>query len=394
MEAGARLPDPSPEEIALSRALRTQIDAEISAHGGFLPFERYMDLALYTPGYGYYVASARQFGPRGDFITAPEISPLFGACLAIQCAATLESLGEGIIIEFGGGSGRMAASVLSTLRRQGVWPVDYAIVELSPHLRARQRQHLVHIDPELAARVQWWQAQPESPRAGIVIANEVVDALPVTLFEATDAGIYERGVGGGPAQDLHWATNPAAATLVRTVRDCLGQQGQAPGFRYRSEVNPRQAVWLADLARFIRRGVVILSDYGYPRHEFYHPSRDTGTLQCHYRHHVHNDVFWYPGLQDITASVDFSALAQAAVAAGFELRGYADQANFLLSSGITDRLAEQKFNDTGAQYRAAQAVKTLLLPQAMGARAKFMSLSVDYPGPVTGYLLRDDRHRL
>ncbi|MGH8598439.1 MAG: SAM-dependent methyltransferase, partial [Gammaproteobacteria bacterium] len=229
---------------------------------------------------------------------------------------------------------------------------------------------------------------------GVVIANEVIDALPVTVFECRDGGIFERGVCFERASGLQWATRSAGAALACAVEARVTEPVRASHILYRSEINFRQATWLADLARFLSSGVVILADYGYPGHEYYHADRRDGTLQCHYRHRVHNDVFWHPGLQDITASVDFTALAGAATSAGFEVRGYADQANYLLSSGITDSLAEQVLRGIDAQYRAAQAVKTLLLPQAMGTRAKFMSLSVNYGGPITGYLLRDDRHRL
>ncbi len=388
-----RLPDPSDDEIALSRELGVLIAAEIALADGFLPFDRFMDLALYAPAFGYYVAAAPKFGIHGDFVTAPEISPLYGACLANQCAVALTALGDGIIMEFGGGSGRMAASILTTLRERGIWPIDYVIIELSPILRERQRQYLNATVPELAGRVQWWQAQPASPQRGVVIANEVIDALPVTLFERSGAGIHERGVDGGSGRELQWAKRAGSDTLCRAVTACFDSHSALSGL-YRSEINLRQAIWLADLTRFITRGVVLVADYGYPRSEYYHPDRNAGTLQCHYRHRVHNDVFWYPGLQDITASVDFSALADAAADAGFEVRGFADQANFLLSNGITERLAELSGADQGTQYRATQAVKTLLLPQAMGTRAKFMSLSLNYDGPITGYELRDERHRL
>ncbi|MSR13992.1 MAG: SAM-dependent methyltransferase [Gammaproteobacteria bacterium] len=390
MEVTTRLPDPSPEQVALSRILGTRIDAEIARGGGFLPFDRFMDLALYAPGLGYYVAHADQFGANGDFVTAPEISPLYGAALAAQCALTLEALAEGMIIEFGGGSGRMALAILKELRRRGVWPVDYAIVELSPALRELQRETLSAADPAIAACVRWWQTQPESPTVGVVIANEVIDALPVSVFECADNELYECGVGKASC-GFEWLLRAAPSGLAQEI---ALRVGPAPQSRYRSELNLRQAVWLADLKRFLSRGVAIIADYGYPRHEYYHPDRSEGTLQCHYRQRVHSNVFWYPGLQDITASVDFSALAEAATTLDFEVRGYADQASYLLSSGITERLAELATADALVQYRAAQAVKTLLLPQAMGTRVKFMSLSRDYSGPISGYLVRDDRHRL
>jgi SAM-dependent MidA family methyltransferase len=393
VEVIARLPDPGPEEVARSRDLCARIDAEIARGDGFLPFDRFMELALYTPGLGYYVAQMRQFGAQGDFLTAPEISPLFGAALAEQCRLTLNILGEGRIIEFGGGSGRMAASVLSALRDQGVWPIDYAIVELNPALRERQRETLLATDPALAERVQWWQGPPEMPCVGVVIANEVIDALPVSAFELRADSVQERGVSVTSGEGYRWTTRPASLALIDEINTRM-HAAESPLLPYRSELNLRQTLWLADLRHFLQRGVVMLADYGYVGRDYYHPERTDGTLQCHYRHHVHSDPFWFPGLQDLTASVDFSALAQAATDAGFEVRGYTEQTSYLLSTGITERLAALDGYAPDVRYRAAQAVKTLLLPQAMGARVKFMSLSIDYVGPVCGYQLRDERHRL
>ncbi len=391
MKVSTRLPDPSPEEVAISRALVARISSELDA--GFLPFDRFMELALYAPGLGYYVAGAQKFGPAGDFVTAPELSPLFGACVARQCAETLRATAGGII-EFGGGSGRLAVSVLRALAAQGLPAVNYAIVELSPELRARQYAHIEATAPEVLAQVQWWQGPPRATWTGVILANEILDALPVTRFEIASGGVLECGIGLDAAGQLEARTRPAGATLSSEVIAALAHPTQAYGTGYRSEINFAQRAWLADLPNFLRRGVVILADYGYPRAEYYHPDRTDGTLQCYYRHRVHADPLWWPGVQDMTAAVDFTAVANAAVAAGFEVAGFAEQAQYLLATGITELLAQVGEHAPAALHRATQAVKTLLLPEAMGTRVKFMTLARNYTGPIVGYTLRDARHRL
>jgi SAM-dependent MidA family methyltransferase len=393
MKVAARLPDPSPDEIAVSRKLAARLRAEILAADGFISFERFMELALYAPGLGYYVAGAHKFGAAGDFVTAPELTPLFGACLAEQCSATLQSLGGGII-EFGGGSGRLAVSVLSALRDLGVRDVKYAIVELSPELRARQRAYIETMAPELLRDLEWWQGPPTNPWDGVVIANEVIDALPVVRFEIAYDGVHECGVGLDAAGNFEWRLRRMSAALLAEVTRVMPGPLAQVRTGYRGEINLRQRAWVSDLRSFLRRGVVLLADYGYPRAEYYHPDRDDGTLQCYYRHRVHADPLWYPGVQDMTAAVDFSAVADAAIAAGFEVAGFAEQAQYLLACGITEKLAAVGNENAGIRYRATQAAKTLLLPQEMGTRLKFMTLTREYAGPVVGYSFRDARYRL
>jgi SAM-dependent MidA family methyltransferase len=391
MKFPTRLPDPSPEEVAISRTLVARITNELDK--GFLPFDRYMELALYAPGLGYYVAGAQKFGPAGDFVTAPELSPLFGACLARQCAEALRATGGGII-EFGGGSGRLAVSVLRALAEKGMTAVNYAIVELSPELRARQHAYIEATAPEILAQVQWWQGPPRVAWGGVILANEILDALPVTRFEIASDGVLECGIGLDAAGQLEARTRPAGAALSKEVIAALAHPTQAYGTGYRSEINFAQHAWLADLPNFLQRGVVILADYGYPRAEYYHPERTDGTLQCYYRHRVHADPLWWPGVQDMTAAVDFTAVADAAIAAGFEVAGFTEQAQYLIATGITELLAQVGEQAPAALHRATQAVKTLLLPEAMGTRVKFMTLTRDYTGPIVGYTLRDARHRL
>lgn len=393
MKGEARLPDPGADAAAFSAQLLARIRTEIEAGGGFLPFERFMELALYAPGLGYYVGGAHKFGTAGDFVTAPELSPLFGACLAEQCAAALAAGGQGII-EFGGGSGKLAASVLAALAAQGYRDVSYAIVELSPELRERQQAWLMRTVPGLCSRVEWWQGPPATPWTGAVLANEILDALPVACLEWRAGQWREVGVAQGEASvPLRLASRPASPDLqaLATARLQAVQASLPDG--YRTEFNRRQAAFMADLSHFLASGVAVLADYGYPRHEYYHPDRSSGTLQCHYRHLVHSDPLWAPGLQDITASVDFTAVAEDAEAAGWEVAGFTEQAQYLMACGITDKLQQQLAADA-APERELQAVKRLLLPQEMGTRVKLMTLTRDYAGTLVGYTLRDARHRL
>ena len=393
MKGEARLPDPGPDAAAFSARLSMRIKAEIDAANGFLPFDRYMELALYAPGLGYYVGGAAKFGAAGDFVTAPELSPLFGACLAEQCAAALAAGGRGVI-EFGGGSGKLAASVLTALAAHGYREVPYAIVELSPELRERQRAWLQQSAPELSTRVEWWQGPPPQPWTGTVLANEILDALPVSCLEWRAGQWHEMGVchhveAGG----LRLTSRPAPHDLANLMNIRLADYAHDLAEGYRTEVNLRQAAFLADLSRFLAEGTAVLADYGYPRSEYYHPDRSSGTLQCHYRHLVHDDPLWAPGLQDITASVDFTAVAEEAEAAGWEVAGFTEQAQYLMACDITQKLQQHLSADDGSA-RELQAVKRLLLPQEMGTRVKLMTLARNYGGSITGYSLRDARHRL
>ena len=393
MKGEARLPDPGADAAAFSAQLQARIRAEIDAANGFLPFDRYMELALYAPGLGYYVGGAHKFGAAGDFVTAPELSPLFGACLAEQCAAALAAGGTGVI-EFGGGSGKLAASVLAALAEHGYRDVPYAIVELSPELRERQRAWLAATVPALCTRVEWWQGPPAQPWTGTVLANEILDALPVTCIEWHGGAWLEVGIShDARSGNLALVKRPASSTLqaLATARARPAQESLPDG--YRTEINRRQAAFIADLSHFLARGVAVFADYGYPRQEYYHPDRSSGTLQCHYRHLVHGDPLWAPGLQDITASVDFTAVAEDAEAAGWEVAGFTEQAQYLMACGITDKL-QPRLAAGDAAERELQAVKRLLLPQEMGTRVKLMTLARDYTGTVPGYTLRDARHRL
>jgi len=390
MESRPSLPEPDADELAHLAQVRAYLDAALDAAGGHLSFERYMDIALYAPGLGYYVAGARTFGRDGDFVTAPELSPLFGATLARQCEEVLAQTG-GAIVEFGGGSGRLAAALLAELAARDALPDTYAIVELSPALRERQRVTIADAAPAALSRVRWLTDAPVAPLDGIVIANEVLDALPVRLFAREQGVDYERGVTRDADGALTWTRWPADPALAAAIAECFAPAA-APA-DYVSEVNLRAATWLADLPRFLRRGVALLIDYGDTRHERYHPQNDGGSLRCYYRHRVLDDPLRHPGLQDITASVDFTRVAEGAAAAGFDVLGYATQASFLLACDIEGCL-QARLAVAGDHARLALAARILLLPQEMGTRCKVMALGRDHAAPLGGFRLRDERHRL
>lgn len=390
MESRPSLPEPAADELAHIAKVRARIVAAIDEADGRLSFERYMDLALYAPGLGYYVAGARSFGRDGDFVTAPELSPLFGATLAHQCAEVLARTG-GSILEFGGGSGRLAAALLGELAAQDALPDSYCLVELSPALRARQRETIAARVPAALSRVRWLTDAPATPIAGIVLANEVLDALPVRLYARIAGEDFERGITHDRGGALSWTRWPADAALAAAIAQCFAPASSPAD--YVSEVNLRMRTWLADLPRFLRRGVALLIDYGDARHERYHAHNDGGSLRCYFRHRVLDDPLRHPGLQDITASVDFTRAAEDACDAGFTVQGYTTQASFLLACGIEEIL--QAGQDAPDAYaRRALEARILLLPQEMGTRCKVLALGRDYALPLRGFRLRDERHRL
>ncbi|GBE10323.1 hypothetical protein BMS3Bbin12_00179 [bacterium BMS3Bbin12] len=388
-----QLPIPDPETAARSAALLARVSERIAARGGPIPFAEYMELVLYAPGLGYYAGGLRKFGAEGDFVTAPEIAPLFSRCLARQCAEVLAELGGGEILEFGAGSGAMAAGILGELRGLGCEPERYGILEVSGELRARQRETLAALVPGELGRVQWLDRLPESPLRGVVLANEVLDAMPVERFRIVPDGVHELQVDR-EGERLIWAEGPAGGRLAATVERLQQDLPEplAPG--YSSEVNPTFEPWLAGVADVLDAGAVLLIDYGYPRHEYYHPERATGTLMCHYRHHAHSDPLILPGLQDITAYVDFTAVAQAGVDAGLRLAGYTTQAHFLLGAGLTELLADSDPTDVRRHLALTQQVKTLTLPGEMGERFKALAFTRGFDAPLAGFALRDLRDRL
>ena len=375
------LPVPDREALAVSQELSTRIAAEIARHGGWLSFARYMEMALYEPGLGYYSNPGQVFGAAGDFVTAPELTPLFGATLARQVSPWLKDpalAGSGqVVLEVGGGSGMLAAQLLNALDNVGHHEVRYLILELSAERREHQRQTLKSLAPGLMDRVGWLDTFPES-FAGVVVANELLDAMPVQLFEwqaDAEADLQEMGVAWVDGQ-FAWAPRPADSVLTETVtalRNRLGPEGVQWHSPYRSEICPAQQAWMRTLADCMTAGVVMLLDYGFAEPEYYHPQRDQGTLMCHYRHRSHADPFLWPGLSDITAHVDFTALARAATAEGFSLVGYTSMAAFLLNAGLLDELADLPREPESFWFAQAQAVQQLISEAEMGELFKVIA---------------------
>jgi SAM-dependent MidA family methyltransferase len=362
----ATLPAPDAQGLAASRALLERIEAELARAGNWISFARYMELALHEPGLGYYAGGARKFGAGGDFVTAPELTPLFGRALARQVAELLQP-GESVL-EFGAGSGALAASILEELS------VPYVILETSAELKDRQRQRL-------GESARWLEQLPRDFR-GVILANEVVDAMPVHALAWTDAGIRERGVCANEGQ-LAWCDRAAQGPVLSEAAR-IPVQVPPPG-RYESELAMFARLWMRSLGRLLARGALLVIDYGFPEREYFHPQRSMGTLACHYRHRVHGDPFFLPGLQDITAHVDFSALAQAATGAGLEVLGYTSQAQFLVNCGITELLERENPEDAKRYLPAAAAVQKLLMPTEMGELFKVLAVGRGVPGALKGF---------
>lgn len=368
--------DPAALEIAAR--LRAHLQQSVAEGEGFLPFVDYMQAALYAPGLGYYVNGAHKLGEGGDFVTAPELSPLFGETLATWLAPVLHDDlgGRGTLLEFGAGSGRLAGDVIATLRELGIAWERYWIIEVSPDLRARQQAHLeATLEPQEYRRVAWLDALPETPLRGVVLANEVLDALPVELFRWRDGRVWQAGItldaDGAPGL----AEREAPAPLAESVARLEAEYGPWPE-GYLSEWRPAQAAWLNALADCLEQGVAVIVDYGFPRAAYYAPERHQGTLVGYYRQQMIQDPLAHPGLMDLTASVDFTGVAEAADATGLEVLAYAGQGEFLLGAGLPQRFEARvgSGEDARLTMQAAQAVRMLTLPGEMGERFQVMAL--------------------
>ena len=396
LPASGTLPAPPAHAADVSRVLARRIADAIGRAGGWIGFDRYMQMALYEPGLGYYAAGSRKFGPGGDFVTAPELSALFGECLAGQCAHWFESTAASIV-EFGAGSGALAVQLLAALHQLGATPDSYRIVELSAQLRQRQRELLAERVPALLERVVWLDQLPQRIE-GVIVANEVLDAMPVRMFRWRDDAVFERGVACVPGADgFAFADRPADEAFARRVRRALAQawgDGDQPGGDYVSEIGEQGESWVETVGARLERGAMLLVDYGFPRAEYYHPQRATGTLQCHYRHRVHGDPFLWPGLQDITAHVDFTAVHRAARRAGLTPLGYNSQARFLLDCRLLDRLASRPRDDARQWARNAQAAQLLLSEAEMGELFKAIAFGREVPDDAPGFATRDRRDAL
>jgi SAM-dependent MidA family methyltransferase len=412
------LPAPDEDSLAHSAALIAQIEHEIDAAGGWLPFSRFMELALYTPGLGYYSGASVRFGRRpedgSDFVTAPELTPLFAHTIARPVAESLIGSGTREIFEFGAGTGKLAAGLLETLDKWSV-PVDrYTIVDLSGALREQQRQTLVARVPALADRVQWIDQLPEQFN-GVLVGNEVLDAMPVRLHVRgterwLERGVVRAGASGAAALNGHhgahlldwlrehggqapfaWEDRPAPhdETLLSVLDAIEADEG------FVTESHEAARAFTRTLCEKLGRGVILLLDYGFPEREYYHPQRIEGTLMCHYRHRAHGDPFVYPGLQDITSHVDFTGIAQAGIDAGADLLGYMTQGRFLLNSGLADALTPFDPRDTNVFLPAANAVQKLVSEAEMGELFKVIAFGkgVD-PDAVTAFVSGDRSHTL
>lgn len=363
------LPAPTAEAAAASAALAAAIRAEIEARGP-IDFSRYMRHALYAPGLGYYAGGAAKFGAAGDFVTAPELGDVYARCVADASAPVLRETG-GDFVELGAGSGAFAADALLALAACDAAPARYRILETSADLRERQAARIAASAPAHLGRVEWLDAPPEAPWDGVLFANEVVDALPAERFVRNDDGVFVEAVAwrdAGFRSVLRAATDDERATIEALA----AETGPWPR-PYRSEWLPSLAPWVATVTATLRRGAALFVDYGYPRRERYLPERRDGTLVCHYRHRAHDDPFVHLGLQDITTFVDFTALAEAGVAAGLELAAYLPQSAFLFASGLPERFADSASLSELQRYKLSAEVKRLTLPGEMGEKFKVMA---------------------
>jgi SAM-dependent MidA family methyltransferase len=378
------LPVPSADALAHSQRVAAHLRSLIAAAGGWVPFSRYMEAALYAPGLGYYAAGAAKFGAAGDFVTAPELTPLFGRTLAHAIAPVLAAT-DGEVLELGAGSGKLAADVLGELERLGALPAHYAILDVSADLRERQQAALTRAVPHLAERVQWLDALP-ARFTGVILGNEVLDALPAEMVHWTDAGPQVRGVVAA-GDDFAWQDRPIADPVLRARAEALDRVPD-----YVSEINLAADALIASLAASLDRGLILMIDYGFAASEYYHPQRHMGTLRAHYRHHALDDPFYLPGLCDLTAHVDFSAVAHAGMAAGLTLAGFTSQASFLLNSGLTELLMQTPPTDAAAYLPQANAVQRLVSPAEMGELFKVIGLARGEVPPLAGFARGDRQH--
>ncbi|MBN4050469.1 SAM-dependent methyltransferase [Gammaproteobacteria bacterium AH-315-M22] len=392
-------PQPSSDAMAHSEALVKVIKADIKAQGGIIDFTRYMQHALYAPGLGYYTAGANKFGPAGDFITAPEISPLFGRCLARQCQQALLALSktaDGAILEVGAGSGKLARDILLELTALDCLPARYFILESSADLRQRQQALLQNSVADYFDHIEWLDALPAAPFSGVVLANEFLDALPVNRLIKSDNQFQELGVivENGCLQYKKLKAETIATSTLQQRLEPLSTEFDTD---YIAELCLAMDGWIASLAACLQQALILFIDYGSARHEYYHPQRAQGSLRCHYRHRAHDAPFVYPGLQDITAHVDFTALAEAAINNQLEVLGYTNQAYFLMSCGLTENVDMESATDV-ERVEIAQQIRRLTLPGEMGETFKVMALGCDLPADLLanllGFSIRDLRGHL
>lgn len=386
------LPEPDSASAAHSERVVEFIRGQIDAAGGSIGFAEFMQHALYAPGLGYYAAGATKFGEAGDFITAPEVSSAFGGVVARQCAEVLAQVPDGEILEYGAGSGKLAVDVLEALQRLGSLPAAYRILDVSPDLRERQEALLRQRAPDLLPLVTWLDAPPADLR-GVILANEVLDALPVERFVRRDGRILQQRVAVA-RNGFAWTDAPASARLAAAVEAIEAERGAPFPDSFASEVCLALPGWIQGLSDVLRSGVAFLFDYGVSRREYYAAQRIDGWLRCHFRHRAHSDPLVLVGIQDLTAWVDFTAVAEAAVAAGFEISGYSAQAQFLMAGGLAKELQGLAALPPGEQLELSRQVKTLTLPGEMGEHFKCMALHKGAIAQPSGFGLADRTHTL
>ncbi|HKB63262.1 MAG TPA: SAM-dependent methyltransferase [Burkholderiales bacterium] len=379
------LPEPRPDAREHSNRVAEHIRSEITASGGWISFARYMELALYAPGLGYYSAGARKLGKAGDFVTAPEISPLYGQTLARQVKQVLEA-GFDEVLEVGAGSGALAATLLEELERSGRAPRNYLILELSADLRERSRDTLAARVPHLLERVAWLNRLPPV-FSGVVLGNEVLDAMPAHVVRVQSGKVEEGGVGVRNDR-LNWSWRLASGGPLDAARALKLPEG------FRTEIQLAAQGFVRSLSGVLEKGVAFFVDYGFPQNEYYHPQRKDGTLMCHYRHYAHADPFFLPGLQDITSHVDFSAMAEAAREGGLEVAGYTSQAQFLVNCGITEVMSRTPAEDVAKFLPLANQANRLMSPAEMGELFKVIALARGFSRPLLGFGEGDKRGTL
>lgn len=387
----ADLPLPDDESQEHSARCAAHIRALAAAAGGSLSFAEFMQEALYAPGLGYYAAGATKFGRAGDFVTAPELSPLFGRVVARACAGVLEALGGGDILEFGAGSGRLAVDLLEKLEILGQLPERYSILEVSAELRARQAALLAQALPHLLTRVRWLDRLPAAHR-GVVLANEVLDAFPVDRFRI-NGGVRQLRVGID-GDGFRWLEAPAPPGLESAVAAIEADLGRPLEQGYTSEISPLLEPWVTSVCERLEAGLALLFDYGACRRDYYAEGRSAGWIQCHFRHRAHDDPLRWPGIQDISCWVDFSAAAAAACATGASIGGFVTQTAFLLAGGLLDEAEEREPASTRAQIELASAMKMLTLPGQMGERFKCLGVARNLDSLPVAITAQDRTHTL
>ena len=386
-------PIPEKEGLLQSEKLTAHVKNLINEKGGAIGFDEYMSAVLYEPGLGYYSAGSRKFGAEGDFVTAPEISSLFSQCLAYQCAQVLSELGSGSILELGAGTGVMARDLLLELEKLDLLPENYFILEVSADLKQRQQQLLKQSIPHLFERISWLDSLPETSFNGLILANEILDALTVKRFKKTSDSFKEMKVACD-GDTFGWIEGAADEQLLKVITQLESELPETLPEEYVSEININTKQWVSGLEAVLKSGVILFIDYGYSKQEYYHPARNDGTLLCHYRHHVHADPFYYPGLQDITASVNFTDVAESAHSLGLHVSGYTNQAYFLFGCGLEKILGDIAALDTKSHTEVTQQVKKLTMPEEMGERFKVIALAKDFNQGLIGFSIMDQRARL